>query len=781
MNLKKNTNAEEINEEFNHKHKMEDSEHQHCNNHEHDEQNEKKSHFGDDISCGCGHCDHDHKHHEHQEDEHENHENGHSHHDQDEDEEEEMSLKKIIIAFILFVLGLVLEHTNTNLLSRLFPSFANILPSLENLTLVLGGFNQTIHLLSIVLFFLSFIMVGKNVVIGAIKNLVKGAIFDEQFLMTIASLGAILIGEMPEAVAVMLFYQVGEWFQDYAVDKSRKSIKSLMEIRPDKAVVLRDGIEVQVKADEVQIGEILVVRPGERIPVDGIVVSGKSFVDNSALTGESLPLEIFEGNQVFSGSVNKDSLIQIKAEKTSEKSAAARILELVEESSSKKTKTERFITRFSKVYTPIVCALALAVALLPPLTLMLFFPALFQTYGWSVWISRALIFLVVSCPCAIVISVPLTFFAGIGSSGKQGILIKGSAALDSLSKVRTVIFDKTGTLTKGVFEVTEVGPVAGKIQEDELVALAAHAETYSNHPVSKSLKKAHNAECCSLVNISDAQEISGQGIKVNLDGKIVLAGNDRLMKDNSVKGYSEASNNSGGTVIHLAVDGEYCGYIVISDVTKDDARQAIRSLKKAGVKNITMLTGDNNDAARKTAQELGISNYYASLLPEDKVRIVEEILKENDQTFNANNSANDDKNNNSLKSEAAKKERKALSSTVAFAGDGINDAPVLARVDVGIAMGAIGTDAAIESADVVIMNDSPALISSAILNARKTISIVKQNIVFSLGIKVLIMILGATGLGNMWLAVFGDTGVALLAVLNALRALRFNKAKSQES
>ena len=719
-----------------------------CCEHDH---YETASHFGDDLDCGCGHC-HHHGHDEHDAD----HDHGHSHshsHGHDDDEEEEMSLKKILVAFCFFVLGLVFEHVNSSFLQAWLPASAPALQNLDGVLASLGGLNQTLHLVSIVFFFVSFLLVGKGVVIGALKNLVKGAVFDEQFLMTVASLGAIFIGEMPEAVAVMLFYQVGEWFQDYAVDKSRKSIKSLMEIRPDKAVILKDGKEISVKAEEVQIGDILVVRPGERIPVDGIVISGKSFVDNSALTGESVPLEVFEGNQVYSGAVNKDAVIQLRAEKKSEDSAASRILELVEESSSKKTKAERFITRFAKVYTPIVCSLAVAVALLPPLVLKFFFPETFLVYGWSTWINRALIFLVVSCPCAIVISVPLTFFAGIGASGKQGILVKGSAALDSLSKVRTVVFDKTGTLTKGVFEVTAVHPVPGKIQADELVALAAHAETYSNHPVSKSLKKAHaegissegtpgKKECCSLVNISDAQEISGQGIRVNLDGKTVLAGNERLMQNNGVSGFEKCTKDGGGTVVHVAIDGEYCGHIVISDVTKEDSALAVQKLKNCGVKRITMLTGDKEEAAKKTAEELGITDYFAELLPEDKVRIVEEIMG---------------------------------GETVAFAGDGINDAPVLARVDVGIAMGAIGTDAAIESADVVIMNDSPALIAGAILNAKKTISIVKQNIAVSLGVKILIMVLGAAGIANMWLAVFGDTGVALIAVLNALRALKYRK------
>ena len=711
-------------------------------------------------SCGCGHS----------------HSDLHCHcHD---DDEEEMSLKKIIIAAVLFACGLLISHFGEKLAGALASEQASAvmqsLKAAENALSSLGGISGVSRILSIALYFFAYVLVGKNVVIGALKKVFgakkgehehgeheghehdehghaghgKGwsAVFDEQFLMTVASLGAIFVGELPEAVGVMLFYQIGEWFQDYAVDKSRDSISALMKIRPDKAVVLRDGKEVSVDANDVEIEETIVVRPGERVPVDGEVVSGKSFIDNSALTGESVPLEVFVGNKVSSGAVNIDSVIQVRATKKSEDSAAARILKLVEESSEKKTKAERFITRFARVYTPIVCALALAVALLPPLALKFFAPALFAEYGWSVWIYRALIFLVVSCPCAIVISVPLTFFAGIGAAGKKGILVKGSGALDVLSKVKTVVFDKTGTLTKGVFVVTDVHPVEGKIQPDELIALAAHAETYSNHPVSNSLKQAHSKkECCSLVQLTDAQEISGQGIKVNLDGKIVLAGNQRLMENQGVNGFSECEKDGGGTVVHVAVDGEYYGHIVISDVTKEDSADAIKKLKKAGVKEIVMLTGDGEKAAQKTAAELGITRVFASLLPEDKVTKVEELLTGSNRA-------------------------------VAFAGDGINDAPVLARADVGIAMGAIGSDAAIESADVVIMNDSPALIADAVQNAKKTISIVKQNIVLSLGIKAVIMLLGALGIANMWIAVFGDTGVALIAVLNALRALRFKKS-----
>lgn len=651
-------------------------------------------------------------------------------HEEGEGHGGEMSLRNIIIVAVLFVAGLAVEHIPVDFLNVQLHFY--------------GTHTDFSRLLSGVLYLIAYIICGKNVVIGAIRNLFKGKILDEQFLMTIASLGAVLVGEFPEAVAVMLFYQVGEFFQDYAVDKSRGSIEALMNIRPDTADVLRNGETVTVNANDVKVGEIVIVKPGERIPTDGIVTRGKSFIDNSALTGESVPLEVFEGNEVFSGAINTSALLEIKVSRIADDSAATRILRLVEESAEKKAKSERFITRFSQLYTPIVCVLAAATAFIPPLVLKYAAPALFAQYGWNVWIYRALIFLVVSCPCAIVISVPLSFFSGIGAGSRRGILVKGSGALETLAKVKTAVFDKTGTLTKGVFVVTDVHCLHPEtLPEDELVAIAAHAEMYSNHPAAQSLKAAHHGECCSLAKISDAQEISGEGIKVSLDGKTVLAGNERLMKNQNVRGYEICEKGDRGTVVHVAVDGEYAGHIIISDRTKADAAQAVESLHKLGVSKIVMLTGDNQTTAESVAAETGVDEFYAQLLPQDKVRKVEQLLLE---LVEGNGKG-----------------------TLAFAGDGINDAPVLARADVGIAMGGLGADAAIESADVVIMDDAPSKIAEAIRISRRTLAIVKQNIAVSLAVKAVIMILGAAGLGNMWLAVFGDTGVAVLAILNAMR------------
>lgn len=648
-----------------------------------------------------------------------------------EEHGEELSFGKIAVAAALFAAGLAAEHIPIDFLNTQLNFY--------------GSRTDIARLLSGILYLFAYLVCGKTVVVGAVRNLLKGKVLDEQFLMTIASLGAVFVGAFPEAVAVMLLYQVGEFFQDYAVDKSRGSIEALMNIRPDTADVLRNGETVTVDADDVKIGETVIVKPGERIPTDGIVIRGKSFIDNSALTGESVPLEVFEGNEVFSGAINTTALLEIQVSRTADESAATRILRLVEESAEKKAKSERFITRFSKIYTPVVCALAAATALIPPLVLKFAAPALFAQYGWNVWIYRALIFLVTSCPCAIVISVPLSFFSGIGAGSRRGILVKGSGALETLAKVKTAVFDKTGTLTKGVFVVTDVHCLHPEtLPEDELVAIAAHAELYSNHPAAQSLKAAHHGECCSRAKISDAEEISGEGIKVSLDGKTVLAGNERLMKNRNVRGYEICRKDDRGTVVHVAVDGEYAGHIVISDRTKSDAAQAVASLHKLGVSKIVMLTGDNRTAAESVAAETGVDEFYAQLLPQDKVRKVEQLLSELD-------------------------DGKKKKGTLAFAGDGINDAPVLARADVGIAMGGLGTDAAIESADVVIMDDAPSKIAEAIRISRRTLAIARQNIVVSLAVKAAIMILGATGIGNMWLAVFGDTGVAVLAVLNAMR------------
>ena len=645
------------------------------------------------------------------------------HIEKDEHEENEISLARIITAGILLVAAEILEHIK---LSDFIKNFY-----------LIDTYQQYIFT-GICL--AAYLLVGYGVVKSAVKNILRGEFFDEKFLMSVASLGAVCIGQLPEAVAIMLFYQIGERFEDYAVDKSEKSINALMEIRPDTANVIRGGKEITVKAEEVQPGETIVVKPGERIPVDGIVTKGSSFLDNSAITGESVPVEITEGAEVFSGAINKNSAIEIRTVRLSEDSAASRIIKMVEFSSQKKTKTERFITRFSRIYTPAVCILALSVAIIPSITIGLSK----GEWQWSEWVYRAISFLVVSCPCAIVISVPLTFFGGIGAASRNGILMKGSSSVEALSRIRTAVFDKTGTLTKGIFAVSEICPADASISKDALIALAAHAEAKSNHPVAKSLGAAHSGECCKRQNLSDAEEIAGQGIKVNLNGNIVLAGNETLLKENKVLNFdSGAAKEKAGTIIHIAENGKYLGFIVISDQIKDDAKTAIKNLKKTGVSKIVMLTGDSGKAAEKAASQLGITEVFSELLPQDKVSKIEILLEE-------------------LKNSNGK---------VAFAGDGINDAPVLARADVGIAMGALGSDAAIESADVVIMTDEPSKVADSIKISKKTMSIVRQNIVFSIGIKVLIMLASGIGIGSMWLAVFGDVGVSFLAVLNSMRAL----------
>lgn len=645
------------------------------------------------------------------------------HIEKDEHEENEISLARIITAGILLVAAEILEHIK---LSDFIKNFY-----------LIDTYQQYIFT-GICL--AAYLLVGYGVVKSAVKNILRGEFFDEKFLMSVASLGAVCIGQLPEAVAIMLFYQIGERFEDYAVDKSEKSINALMEIRPDTANVIRGGKEITVKAEEVQPGETIVVKPGERIPVDGIITKGSSFLDNSAITGESVPVEITEGAEVFSGAINKNSAIEIRTVRLSEDSAASRIIKMVEFSSQKKTKTERFITRFSRIYTPAVCILALSVAIIPSITIGLSK----GEWQWSEWVYRAISFLVVSCPCAIVISVPLTFFGGIGAASRNGILMKGSSSVEALSRIRTAVFDKTGTLTKGIFAVSEICPADASISKDALIALAAHAEAKSNHPVAKSLGAAHSGECCKRQNLSDAEEIAGQGIKVNLNGNIVLAGNETLLKENNVLNFDAgAAKEKTGTIIHIAENGKYLGFIVISDQIKDDAKTAVKNLKKTGVSKIVMLTGDSGKAAEKAASQIGITEVFSELLPQDKVSKIEILLEE-------------------LKNSNGK---------VAFAGDGINDAPVLARADVGIAMGALGSDAAIESADVVIMTDEPSKVADSIKISKKTMSIVRQNIVFSIGIKVLIMLASGIGIGSMWLAVFGDVGVSFLAVLNSMRAL----------
>ena len=687
---------------------------------------EHHNHLGEHIHCECGCCDHD-------EDKHE-----HSH------EEEESPLKKILLAFVIFVAAFLVEH---------LPMFEASSPLMSSLAKNFPAVGDFPHLLYGILYLAAYLICGRDVIKGAIRNIHNGNVFGEQFLMTVASVGAIFVGEFAEAVAVMLFYNLGEFVQDYAVDRSRDSISALMDIRPDRATVIREGKAIVVSPEEVQIGEIIEVKPGERLPLDGIIIEGKSFADTSALTGESLPREVSAQAQseVLAGFVNQTGLLKIRVTKTYGESAVSRILNLTEKASEVKAKSEKFIARFARVYTPIVCFAALAVALLPPLFLQFFMPELFAKYGWSVWIYRALTFLVVSCPCALVISVPLAFFCGIGSASKYGVLIKGSNFVEILSKAKIAVFDKTGTLTKGIFDVAEVNPANG-MTSDELLAIATHAESYSNHPISKSLKKAHHCVLCDALKIIDPEEISGFGIRAVVDGKKVCAGNEKFMENEKVSGFdahSQNQNNKGslaGTIIHVAVDGLYCGNIVISDQEKEDSRQTIVSLKKLGIKKTVMLTGDREENARLVAENLGIDKVYAELLPEDKVHKVEELM--NDSLASKNHAP------------------------LIFVGDGINDSPVLARADAGIAMGALGSDAAIEAADVVLMDDKPSRLIDAIKISRRTMSVVWQNIYTSIGIKVAIMALNAIGLGNMWLAVFGDVGVCILAVGNAARVLK---------
>lgn len=591
--------------------------------------------------------------------------------------------------------------------------------------------NDNVTLLA---FLAAYLIVGGDVVKQAARNIAGGQIFDENFLMMIATVGAFLVGEYPEGVAVMLFYQVGEWFQSYAVNKSRKSIRSLMDIRPDFAAVIRQGETVVVDPDQVKVGETIVVKPGERIPLDGVVSKGSTTLDTMALTGESLPREAAENDTVISGCVNMTGVIEICVSKEYGESTVSRILELVENAGSRKSESENFITKFARYYTPAVVILAVLLAVIPPLIL---------GGGWYDWIYRALTFLVISCPCALVISIPLSFFGGLGGAGKAGILIKGSNYLEAMASAEVVVMDKTGTLTKGNFAVHSVVPVADSgVSEEELLALTAFAESGSNHPIALSLRQAYEAggNQMDTVRVSDIQELSGYGISAVVDGKRILAGNSRLMETNNIA--CEQIRET-GTVVHTACDGRYLGYITIVDELKPDAKEAIAALYKNGVKDVVMLTGDRKETAESVAKELGISKVYAELLPGDKVDRMEALLAE-----------------------------KSPKGKLVFVGDGMNDAPVLARADIGIAMGGMGSDAAIEAADIVIMTDEPSRIAKAMVISKRTLAIVKQNIVFAIGVKLLVLLLAALGLASMWAAVFADVGVAVIAILNAMRALR---------
>lgn len=583
-------------------------------------------------------------------------------------------------------------------------------------------------LLSLVIFLVPYLVLGWPVLKKAARNIAAGHVFDENFLMCVATIGALCLAEFPEAVAVMLFYQIGDLFEDYAVDKSRDSIAEMMDICPEQAYIERNGEIEAVDPDEVEIGTIIVVRPGERVPLDGIIVKGETELDTAALTGESLPRNVFTGDPIASGSINLSSTIYIETTKEFEDSTVSRILELVEDAASEKAPMENFITRFARYYTPIVCLLALLIAIIPPF---------FTGFDWADWVQRALIFLVVSCPCALVISVPLSFFGGIGGASKRGILIKGSNYLEALSHVKTILFDKTGTITKGTFSVSKIAPIG--MSREELLRIAAMAEAYSNHPIALSIRKEHEAPL-DLDRVSETTEIAGQGVRCVIDGQVVLAGNARLMEAN---GIAAAINETKTTVLHIAIDGEYRGSIEVEDTIKEDSVEAIQRIKELGVAHTVMLTGDREEVAAHIAREAGLDEYHAGLLPEGKIDFLRSYLDE------------------ALKGEK-----------VAFVGDGINDAPALIRSDVGIAMGAMGSDAAIEAADIVFMDDKLSRLADGIGISRKTMRIVYQNIVFALGVKLLVLVLAALGIANMWEAIFADVGVSVIAILNAMRALK---------
>ena len=606
------------------------------------------------------------------------------------------SLIQIIISAILFAIGLLVPFSNEWITKGIY--------------------------------IVAYLIVGLEIVIKAIKNIFKGEVFDEHFLMAVATIGAFAIGEFPEAVAVMLFYQIGELFQDYAVDKSKESITNLMDIRPDVAVVKRNGKLETLKPETVKIGEEIVVKPGEKIPLDGTIIDGSSMLDTSALTGESVPRSAKIGEKVLSGCINQSGVLTIKVEKEFGESTVSKILDLVENASNKKSKSENFITKFAKIYTPTVVGIAVLLAIIPPFLL--------NWGSFSEWLERALTFLVVSCPCALVISIPLGFFGGIGGASRKGVLIKGSNYLELLSKTDIFVFDKTGTLTEGVFEVQKINPV--DISEEELLKIAAYAESYSNHPISASIKKAYQKEINQEI-IEKTEEISGKGIVSQIENKTVVIGNNKIMQE---KGIEYKESNDIGTILYVAINNKFAGSIVIADKIKEDAKQTIQGLKRNTVSKTVMLTGDKKEIAEKVAKQIEIDEVYTDLLPNQKVEKVEELMKQ--------------------KTEKGK---------LAFVGDGINDAPVLAISDIGIAMGGLGSDAAIEAADIVIMNDKPSKILEAIKISNKTMRIVKQNIIFAISVKILVLILGACGIATMWEAVFADVGVSFIAILNSLRAL----------
>ena len=582
-----------------------------------------------------------------------------------------------------------------------------------------------------IIFIIAYFIIGYDILLKAFKNINRGKVFDENFLMSVATIGALCIGNIPEAVSVMLFYQVGELFQSYAVDKSRKSVADLMDIRPDYANVIRNDKNIKVDPNEVNIEETILVKPGEKIPLDGIIIEGNSMLNTIALTGETIPKIVGKGDKVVSGCVNIEGILKIKVTKKFGESTVSKILELVENATSRKSSSEAFITKFAKYYTPIVCTIALVLAIFPPLILK---------QPFNTWIYRALSFLVVSCPCALVVSIPLSFFGGIGASSSIGVLVKGSNYLEALSNTEIVVCDKTGTLTEGVFKVQKIEAIS--ISNEELLKYAAYAEIFSNHPIALSLKEAYGKKIDSQ-SITDIKEISGKGVFAKIDGKEILVGNEKLLKEKNI---DFNKSNDIGTIVYVVVDNKYCGYIVISDRIKKDSYKAISLLKKNNVKKIVMLTGDKSDISRKVSEELNLDEFHSELLPQDKVKKVEKLMLE--------------------KSDGGK---------LLFIGDGINDAPVLALSDVGVAMGGLGSDAAIEAADIVIMNDEPSKIAEAIKISHKTMRIVKENIVFAITVKMVVLVLSALGIATMWFAVFADVGVSVIAILNALRILKVNK------
>ena len=617
-------------------------------------------------------------------------------------EKQKKMLGRIIAAFVLFVALLIAEHTGM----------------LENVNVWI----------QFVIYLVPYLIIGYDIVYKAVRNISHGQVFDENFLMMVATVGAFGVQEFSEAVAVMLFYQVGELFQSYAVGKSRQSISAMMDICPEYANIEQNGVLTQVDPDDVEVGDIIVIKPGERIPLDGVVIEGESLVDTAALTGESVPRSAKAGDEIISGCVNGSGTLKVKVTKEFDDSTVAKILELVENASSKKAKVENFITKFAKYYTPVVTIGAVVLALVPPLVL---------GGGFAEWIQRACIFLVISCPCALVISVPMGFFGGIGAASKVGVLVKGSNYLEAVAEMTTIVFDKTGTLTKGEFKVAQIQPQG--MTETELLEIAALGEGYSTHPIANSIREAYG-KTPDMKRTENANEIAGHGISITVDNKAVLIGNEKLMKK---EGIAYTTCQSGGTVVYVACDGKFAGTLVISDTVKDGAKEAISAMKQVGVKKCVMLTGDRKEAAMEVAKELGIDEVHAELLPADKVAQVERLLREK-----------------------PKKEK------LAFVGDGINDAPVLTRADIGIAMGSMGSDAAIEAADVVLMDDDVRKIASIVRISRKTLSIVKQNIVFALGVKAIVLLLGAFGAANMWEAVFADVGVSVIAILNSMRALK---------